>query len=77
MDSQDDAIRPRKRLNSFQLIGRWLSAAAGVRGGTNRRDESFVDAGPGAILGAILIFCTLLAMGFYAFVHAVQNAVNS
>ncbi len=73
----EEPIRRRKRLNSFQLIGRWLSAAAGVRGGTNRRDESFVDAGPGAMMGAILIFCALLGLGLYAFVQAVQRAVGN
>lgn len=66
---------PLKRPNSFQLLGRWLGAAAGVRGGANRRNERFSEGSTLAILGAILIFASFLALGMWAFVAAVQRAV--
>ncbi|MDB5972585.1 MAG: hypothetical protein JWQ90_5035 [Hydrocarboniphaga sp.] len=68
-------IKPRiKRPNSFQLLGGILAAAAGVRG-NSARGRGFADASTGAILGALLIFCTLAALGCYAFIHAIKSAV--
>lgn len=75
MSANEPSPAQRKSLNSFQLLARWLWAAAGVRGGRNRRDESFAEGSTGAILGAILIFVALLGLGLWAFVNAVQNAV--
>lgn len=66
---------PRKRLNAFQVIGQALSAAGGVRG-ISKRGNSMGDASIGAILGAVLIFCVLLGLGLYAFVHAVKQSVS-
>lgn len=65
---------PAKRLNSFQLLGSILAAAAGVRG-NSARSRGFADASLGAILGALLIFCTVVGFGGYAFIKAVENAV--
>ncbi|MGQ0698443.1 MAG: hypothetical protein ACT4PZ_09385 [Panacagrimonas sp.] len=67
---------PAKRLNSFQILGAVLSAAGGVRG-VSKRGSSIADASTGAILGAILIFCSLLGLGLYAFVHAIKSSVAS
>ena len=63
-----------KRPNSFQLLGSILAAAGGVRG-VSARGRGFADAGIGAILGALLILCTFLGIGCYAFIHAIQSAV--
>lgn len=65
---------PVKGPNSFQLIGAILAAAGGVRG-ISKRDRGFADASFGAILGAVLIFVGVLALGFYAFVHAIKSGV--
>ncbi len=65
-----------KRLNSFQILGAVLSAAGGVRG-ISKRGSSIADASTGAILGAILIFCAVLGLGLYAFVHAIEASVAS
>jgi hypothetical protein len=63
-----------KRPNSFQLLGSILAAAGGVRG-VSARGRGFADASTGAILGALLIFCTVLGLGCYAFIHAIKSAV--
>lgn len=75
MDPQEPAIpAPARPLNSFQILGAVLSAAGGVRG-ISKRGSSIADASTGAILGAILIFCAVLGLGLYAFVHAVKSSV--
>lgn len=66
---------PPKRLNAFQILGAVLSAAGGVRG-VSKRGTSIADASTGAILGAILIFLSLLGLGLYAFVHAIKSSVG-
>lgn len=65
-----------KRLNSFQILGAVISAAGGVRG-VSKRGSSVADASTGAIFGAVLIFCALLGLGLYAFVHAIKSSVAS
>lgn len=65
---------PTPRLNSFQILGAVLAAAVGVRG-VSKRGSSVADASTGAIIGAILIFCGLLGLGLYGFVHAVRSSV--
>lgn len=65
---------PAKRLNSFQILGAVLAAAGGVRG-VSKRGSSVADASTGAIIGAILIFCALLGLGLYGFVHAIKSSV--
>lgn len=62
-----------KRLNSFQLLGGILTAAAGIRGKHTR--GSFANASTGAILGALVIFCTIATVCGYAFIHAIRSAV--
>lgn len=75
VDPQDPSeSAPPKRLNAFQILGAVLSAAGGVRG-ISKRGSSVADASTGAILGAILIFCAVLGLGLYAFVHAVKSSV--
>ena len=75
MTSQEPVTPPRaKRLNSFQILGAVLAAAGGVRG-VSKRGSSVADASTGAILGAILIFCILLGLGLYGFVHAIKSSV--
>jgi hypothetical protein len=63
-----------KRPNSFQLLGGILAAAAGVRG-ISKRERGFAEASTGAILGAVLIFGAFVALGFYAFIHAIKSGV--
>jgi hypothetical protein len=63
-----------KRLNSFQLLSGILSAAAGVRG-NSARSKGFANASTGAIIGALLIFCSVAFIGCYAFIHAIKSAV--
>ena len=65
---------PRKRPNSFQLIGGILAACAGVRG-NSARARGFADASAGAILGAVLIVCAVGFWGCYAFINAIRSAV--
>lgn len=65
-----------KRLNSFQLLGGILAAAAGVRG-NSARSRGFADASTGAILGALLIFCSVVGACGYAFIKAVESAVGN
>jgi hypothetical protein len=67
---------PLKRPNSFQLLGGILAAAGGVRG-VSARGRGFADASTGAILGALLIFCSFLGIGCYAFIHAIRSAVGN
>lgn len=69
------APEPRtKRPNSFQLLGGILAAAVGIRG-NSARSSGFADASTATILGAVLIFCTVVGLCGYAFVKAVENAV--
>ncbi len=70
--SDDDDSR--KRLNSFQLLGGLLAAAAGVRG-ISKRGRSFSNASTTAVIGAVLIFVSVILIGGYAFIHAIQSAV--
>ncbi|EIT71149.1 MULTISPECIES: hypothetical protein [Hydrocarboniphaga] len=65
---------PNKRPNSFQLLGGILAAAVGIRG-NSARGSGFADASTASILGALLIFCTVVGACGYAFVKAVENAV--
>lgn len=65
-----------KPLNSFQLLARILSAAAGVRS-TRERGRQLSTASTGAVLGAVLIFLTALLIGVYAFINAVKDAAAS
>jgi hypothetical protein len=71
-DSSDTP--PRKRPNSFQLLGSMLAAAGGVRG-VSARGRGFADASLGAVLGALLIFAAVMGAGCYAFIHAIKSAV--
>lgn len=74
MNPQEPASpAPVKRLNSFQILGAVLAAAGGVRG-ISKRGSSVADASTGAILGAIVIFCAVLGLGLYAFVHAIKSS---
>jgi hypothetical protein len=73
VESAADAAPPR-RLNAFQLLGAVLAAAAGVRG-VSKRGSSVADASTSAILGAILIFCAVLGLGMFAFVHAIKRSI--
>ena len=76
MTTQEPATPPpAKRLNSFQILGAVLAAAGGVRG-VSKRGSSVADASTGAIFGAILIFCILLGLGLYGFVHAIKSSVT-
>ena len=65
---------PVKRPNSFQLLGSILAAAAGIRG-NSARNRGFADASTGTILGALLIFCSVVFACGYAFIKAVESAV--
>ena len=69
-----DTTAPRKRPNSFQLLGSVLAACGGVRG-NSARGRGFADASLGSILGALLILVVVLWAGGYAFIHAIKSAV--
>jgi hypothetical protein len=71
----DDAAAPRKRLNTFQLLGVIMAGVIGIRR-TSDRAGGVSDAGIGAILGAILVFAAVGGFALYAFVHAVKRAAG-
>lgn len=66
----------RKRLNTFQLLGVIMAGVVGVRR-TSDRGGGVSDASTGAILGAILVFVAIGALGMWAFVRAVKHAAGS
>lgn len=66
---------PRKRLNTFQLLGLIMAAVIGVRR-TSDRAGGVSDASTSAILGAVLVFVVLGALAMWGFVRAVKHAAG-
>ena len=66
---------PRKRLNTFQLLGVIMAGVIGIRR-TSDRGGGVSEAGTGAIVGAILVFAAVGGVALYAFVHAVKRAAG-
>lgn len=74
-DPVDPAPQPKKRLNTFQLLGVIMAGVIGVRR-TSDRGGGVSDAGTGAILGAVLVFVGIGALAMWAFVRAVKHAAG-
>jgi hypothetical protein len=75
MPPAESPAAPRKRLNTFQLLGVIMAGVIGIRR-TSDRAGGVSDASTGAILGAILVFAAVGGLALYAFVHAVKRAAG-
>jgi hypothetical protein len=75
MAEDDDEARSRS-LNSFQIISGILAAAFGIRG---RKDRGLdiTQASNAALIGAVVIFVTVMYLGMRLFVYLIQRSVAS